>query len=130
MGETEGIIIKGRGCEILAGMKGWRPSACLKLETGSGSFQADVYLPDIGSIGLSFSAGPRGFCSEGARVPVSHNEAPRPAGRTETAPTRPTKTPSAIVKWRQPFACLKRPEVPETKTEGPTNNPGQTRCVV
>jgi hypothetical protein len=40
--------------ETLAGMKGWRPPATQRLETGSGSFQADVFLPDIGSIGLSF----------------------------------------------------------------------------
>ena len=35
-------------------MKGWRPSAWLKLETGSGSFQAGVFLPDIGSIAVFF----------------------------------------------------------------------------
>jgi len=42
-------------------MKGWRPSAWPRLETGSGSFQAGEFLPDIGSIGLSFSLvlGPR-----------------------------------------------------------------------
>jgi hypothetical protein len=51
---TEGKKLKGRHCEILAGMKRWRPSASQRLETGSGSFQADVFLPDIGSIGLPF----------------------------------------------------------------------------
>ena len=35
-------------------MKGWRPSAIRRLETGSGYFQAGVFLPGVGSIGLSF----------------------------------------------------------------------------
>ena len=30
-------------------------------------------------------------------------------------------------KWRQPFTCLKRQEEPETKTEGPKNDPERTR---
>jgi hypothetical protein len=37
--KPEGIRLKGRHREILPGMKGWRPSAWLGLETGSGSFK-------------------------------------------------------------------------------------------
>jgi hypothetical protein len=120
--KPKGIRFKGRGCEILAGMKGWRPSAWLKLETGSGSFQADVFLPDVGSIGLSLFPvlgllGPR---RQGS--PFSRNEAPRPPGSDGNGARA-----SAIRKRRQPFTCFIRSEEPETKTEGPTMNPGRTR---
>ena len=37
-------VFKGRDCETLAGMKGWRPSAWLKLETGSGSLSSGRIL--------------------------------------------------------------------------------------
>ena len=79
---------KGRGCETLAGMKGWRPSAIQKrLETGSGSF-AGEFLPDIGSIGLSLSAGLGAFAPRN-RSSLSRNEASRPPSRTKKAPKRP-----------------------------------------
>jgi hypothetical protein len=45
---------KGRGCEILAGMKGWRPSVCPLARRRIGLGEADEFLPDVGSIGLSF----------------------------------------------------------------------------
>jgi hypothetical protein len=54
IGETERISLKGGGREILLDMKGWRPSACQRLDPGSGA-QAGAFLPDVGSIGLSFS---------------------------------------------------------------------------
>jgi hypothetical protein len=44
MGEPKGITLEDRHCETLAGMKGWRPSAAQRLETGWGSFQADLIL--------------------------------------------------------------------------------------
>jgi hypothetical protein len=100
-------------------MKGWRPSAWLRLDAGSGSFQADVFLPDIGSIGLSYPPvlGPRA-CTRGsleAEVPFFRDEAPRLAGRAETAPTRLTKSPSAI-QTAPALHLLKRGEEQETKT--------------
>jgi hypothetical protein len=57
-GRTEGISLEGRGREILLRHEGLAPVRSQRLETGSGSFQTDVFLPDIGSIALSFSAGP------------------------------------------------------------------------
>ena len=42
-------------------MKGGRPSAC-KARNRFGLREAGVFLPDIGSIGLSFPRGPGGFC--------------------------------------------------------------------
>ena len=61
MGETEGISLEGRGCEILLRHEGLAPVRFPRLDAGSGSFQAGVFLPDIGSIGLSFFAGPGAF---------------------------------------------------------------------
>ena len=86
-------------------MKGWRPSARLKLETGSGSFKRALFLPDVGSIALSFSAGSAGYTVDFGFRPVSALEA---RGR-EVGPKRRKRvieTPSAIVKWRQPFVCF------------------------
>ena len=123
MGETEGIRFKGRDCEILAGMKGWRPSAWLKLETGSGSFQADVFLPDVGSIGLSLFpvlglfSGP---AAPGFPFFAQRGSAAARVGRKRRPSVRDKKR-------RQPFTCFIRSEEPETKTEGPTMNPGRTR---
>jgi hypothetical protein len=87
MGETEGIRLKGRLCEILAGMKGWRPFAWLKLETGSGSFQADAFLPDIGSIALSFPRVPGLFALWTPGFPFSR---PRARGRQVGRKWRPS----------------------------------------
>jgi hypothetical protein len=69
-------------------MKGWRP-VCLSigLETGSGLLRADS-MPDIGSIGLSFSACPGAFALR-TPAPFSRDEARSRQGRTETAPERP-----------------------------------------
>src|SRR5271166_4919574 len=71
-------------------MKGWRPSAIRRLETGSGYFQEGVFLPDVGSIGLPFPRvlGPWAHHpgDRGRRVPAgSRNEASRPPSRTNGA---------------------------------------------
>ncbi len=54
IGETEGIRLKGRHREILSGHEGLAPVRYPKLETGSGSFEAGVFLPDVGSIARFF----------------------------------------------------------------------------
>ena len=41
---------------ILQGMKGWRPSACPLARRRIGVGESGEFLPDVGSIGLSFSA--------------------------------------------------------------------------
>ena len=77
-------------CEILAGMKGWRPSAIQRLETGSGSLSGRISAAHRIDRPV-FSAGPRSPVSRpgdarGRRdSPFSRNEAPRPTGRTEIA---------------------------------------------
>src|SRR5271165_946719 len=75
---------------------GARPLA--RLETGSGFFQAGVFLPDVGSIGLSFSASLR----DAPWTPgsLSRSSASRPTSRTNDAQA------SAIMKRRQPFPHL------------------------
>ena len=88
IGETEGISLKGRGCEIVTGMKGWRPSAC---PLGSKPVRASLRaksMPDIGSIGLSLARFLGAF-APGRLGSFPRDEAPRPTGRTETAPDRP-----------------------------------------
>jgi hypothetical protein len=95
-GQNEGISFEGRGRERLLGMKGWRPSAILKARNRIGPFEAGVFLPDIGSIGLSLFAGPGlgahapRMGSADVRVPFSRSSgSARPAGRTQTAQASP-----------------------------------------
>jgi len=59
IGETEGISLEGRDREIILRHEGLAPVLLPRLENRFGLFQADVFLPDIGSIGLSFSVGSR-----------------------------------------------------------------------
>ena len=96
-------------------MKGWRPSAWLKLENRFGLGEAGEFLPDVGSIGLSFPQGPS--WAPGSLLAL--NEAPRPAGRTKSARA------SAILKTAPALHLLQRAEDPEMKTEG-TINQGRT----
>ena len=105
-------------------MKGWRPSACpLGLETGSGSF-AGEFLPDIGSIGLSFprGPGPRGLTrgSVDPSFPFRMNEAPRPPGSDGNGAQA-----SAIRKGASPSPRSKRPEELKMKTKESTHNQGE-----
>ena len=119
IGETEGIRLKGRHREILSGMKGWRPSAIQKLETGSGSFEAGVFLPDVGSIarffrgssvpglitrGCSVDAGVAFSCSSGSAAAKSDNDAQASATIKRRQPfTSPrAKKPNRRPKRRQP----------------------------
>jgi hypothetical protein len=56
MGETEGKL-KDRHREILLRHEGLAPvRLSIGLETGSASFAADEFLPDVGSIALSLRA--------------------------------------------------------------------------
>ena len=100
-------------------MKGWRPSAC---PLGSKPVRALLranFLPDIGSIGLSLSAGPWAH-GPWTPVPFSRSSAPRPPGRANGAHA------SAIRKRRQPFTCQMRQEEPGAKTRGNDTNPKPT----
>ena len=104
IGESEGISLKGRGREILLRHEGLAPvRLSIGLETGSGSFQADVFLPDVGSIALSSSLDPRAFGSWMPTVPFSPNEAPRPPGSDGTGAQA-----AATRKGRQPFTSLEK----------------------
>ena len=107
-------------------MKGWRPSACPKARNRIGLGEAGEFLPDIGSIGLSFSARSSvGLMTRGSVDPGSLFALIRLRGRQSR--TNDAQA-SAIMKRRQPFTSLaKQPEEPKTKTEGPTMNPGRTR---
>jgi hypothetical protein len=64
--------------------------------------------------------------------PSRAHQAPRPAGRAERAPTRLTKTRSAILKTAPALHLLERAEAPEMKTK--RNDTGRTssayRCPV
>jgi hypothetical protein len=97
-----------------------------RLESGSG------FLPDVGTIGLSFSKGPRspglitGGCSVDAGVPFSRSSGSAADRSGGNSSTRLTKTPSATVKRRQPFTCLKRQEEPETKNPKDREQPPRT----
>ena len=91
---TEGIKHRRQGFrEIFYGKKGWRPSAGLKLETGSGSFHAYVSLPDVGSIALSFLRCPRSRVQDpgivDAKIPFFATGLRGRQSRAETAPKRP-----------------------------------------
>ena len=68
MGETEGMSIEGRGREILLGMKGWRPSACRRSTPDRALYEADEFLPDVGSIGPVFFRGSSGLWPVDARA--------------------------------------------------------------
>jgi hypothetical protein len=87
-------------------MKGWRPSATKGLSR-IGPFQADVFLPDIGSIGLSFPLlGPRAWAARSPHVRLNQTRG-RQVGQMASKRSRS--------KWRQPFPCFMRPVDPETK---------------
>ena len=122
MGVTEGLVFKGRGREILFGMKGWRPSACpIGPKTGSGLVKrayscrtsdrsACLFrgssVPGLMTRGLVLDAG---FLFALIRLCGRQvGPKPRPSVRDdEKAPALPHL-----------------PEEPKTKIEGPTMNPG------
>ena len=93
IGETEGISLKGRGCEILAGMKGWRPSACPWLDAGSGFFKRAILAGRRIDRPVFFrGSSVPGLMTRGsvdAGFPFSRNEAPRPPQSDGNAPKRP-----------------------------------------
>ena len=101
MRETEGISFEGRDREILCGMKGWRPSAWPKLDTGIELGEAGEFLPDVGSIGLSFSAR---FPLPGVRAGIRGRQVPflRSSGSAAVRSGNGARA-SAIRKRRQPF---------------------------
>jgi len=115
IGETEGIRFEGRDCEILAGMKGWRPSACQGSKTGSGSLWSG-----IGSIGLSLFPvlgllGPR----RGTPLFAQRGSAAARVGRK--------RRPSVRDKKKAPALHLPRkPEELELKTKKTTLKPWKT----
>ena len=95
-------------------MKGWARPLIQGSKTGSG-IQADVFLPDIGSIGLPFSMDALAYVPgmlRGATVPFLTPSRLAAACRTKCA-----RAP-AIVKRRQPFTCFMRPEDPENEDKG------------
>jgi hypothetical protein len=123
MGEPKGIRLKGRDCEILAGMKGWRPSAIQRLETGSGPFSGrilaghridrPVFFPRL--LGVRSRAYDPGILTRGSvdsRDSLFAQSGSRPPSRTEMASKRPRS------KRRQPFTCVLTLEDLKTKTEG------------
>jgi hypothetical protein len=91
-------------------MKGWRASAWHKLETGSGYSERAYFLPDVGSIGLSFSARSRSLGSRpgdlGTRGSFFRaHQAPRPASRADKRLRIPQDAMCDLKKQRQPFTC-------------------------
>jgi hypothetical protein len=92
-----------------------------RLETGSGPFQADAFLPDIGSIGLSLIQGPLGSLTRGRRdSSFCAHQAPRPP--------RWDGSRLKVRDWKDgasPSLALKKPEDPETKTK--TQRPMEQR---
>jgi hypothetical protein len=88
-------------------------------------YEAGVFLPDIGSIGLSFSrrssvSGLMAWGPVDSRDSLFAQSGSRPPSRRKW---RPSVSRS---KRRQPFICFLRPEDPETKTEGTTDSPKRT----
>jgi hypothetical protein len=65
-GPTQGIKLRRQAWSDTRGMKGRRPSAIPEGSKPVRALQADVFLPDIGSIGLSLSTGSSG-CNPGIR---------------------------------------------------------------
>jgi hypothetical protein len=94
---------KGRVRETLAGMKGWRPSASKGPKPVRAPFKRanSCRTSDRSACLFPRVLGPRAHNPGDPWTPgfpFWRNEAPRPFGRAETAPTRPTRTPSAILK--------------------------------
>ena len=100
-------------------MKGWRPSACPLARRRIGLGEAGEFLPDVGSIGLSFSARSPGLMTRAPWTPSLFAL----IGSAATDRTNDAQA-SAIMKKRQPFTCLNRPEEPKAKTEGTDDEPG------
>jgi hypothetical protein len=118
---TEGINFEDRHCEIFAGMKGWRPPAILKARAGSG-FQADVFMPGIGSIGLSFSmSSVPGFTTRGPWASKVPSCSPQARGRQVGA----NSVQTFAIETAPALHLLHETGGTEMKTEGTRNNPGR-----
>jgi hypothetical protein len=69
----KGYVSKAGVVRHSQGMKGWRPSACpLDSKPVRALGEAGEFLPDIGSIGLSSTLGPRAFGAWMRGFPSSH----------------------------------------------------------
>ncbi len=123
--ETEGISIKGRGCEILLRHEGLAPVRLPSSKPVRALFKRAYSCRTSDRSACLFPRVP-GLLLRGRAVPFSRNEAPRPAGRAETAPTRLIETLFAIVKRRQPFACSRDRRNPKRRPKDRRNNPRRT----
>lgn len=130
-GRTEGIILNGRVCKTLLRQEGVAPVRFQRLENRIGLFQADAFLPDVASIGLS-SPRSSGEMVEDAAVPPSRNEAPGHPKSDRRRPSVFSKTPFVKRKMAPALRLLQEMEEPETKTEGtkkPTGANDQCRII-
>ena len=84
-GANEGIRSKAGVRETVAGMKGWRPSAA-KARNRFGLFPKRAYSCRTSDRSACLSPRLLGLWSVNVGFPLSLDEAPRPTGRTETAP--------------------------------------------
>ena len=126
MGATEGIVFKGRGREILFGMKGWRPSACpIGPKTGSGLVKRaySCRTSDRSACLFRGSSVP-GLMTRGLVLDAGFPFRAQ-SGSAADRSGRNRAQASATMKRRQPFTHLHETAGgTETKIEGPTMNPG------
>ena len=108
-GRHEREASRGRDCETFAGMKGWRPSAIPKGSKPVRALLRAKFLLDIGSIGLSFSAGPwaHGPCGPGSLFALIGSAAARSA---QMASERSRSKNGA-----SPSTCFMRPQRTEMR---------------
>ena len=123
MGETEGISIKGRGCEILAGMKGWRPSACpLGSKPVRARFKRTNSCRTSDRSACLFRGSP-GFWLRGragSLFRAHRGSAAARVGRKRRPSVRDHENGAS------PSPRSKRPEELEMKTKETTHEPGRT----
>jgi hypothetical protein len=96
VGETEGLSLKGRGCETLLGMKGWRPSACQGSKPDRPLLKRTQVLPER-RIDRPVFIQVLGLLIRGQGSPFSRSEAPQPSSRTDTAPERPRSKTAPVL---------------------------------
>ena len=100
-------------------MKGCRPSACPLGSKPVRAYLCGRNLCRTSDRSACLWPGPRRFCSADAWGSFSRDEAPRPTGRTETAPDRPRlQTAPAL-------HLLEKTGGPGTKPKETTPNPGE-----
>ena len=119
MGETGGIRLKGRDCEIIAGMKGWRPSACLSPKPVRAFKRA--YFCRTSDRSSVFIPGPRAFVPWTPGFPLvrAMRLCGREVGRKCRRSVRDHKTAPALRLHHETGG-------PETKPGGTTNRPAPT----